>query len=107
MTAGADRQVLVWRAADGRQTRSLRGHFNAVEQAAFSPSGRWVVTADPGVASSFDLSNGQRLLFLGGHTGKVPVVRLRRRAADRDGRHELYNFRATTAIEICGGAASW
>ncbi|HKX29135.1 MAG TPA: hypothetical protein VJ302_15680, partial [Blastocatellia bacterium] len=34
----------VWEAATGRPLATLRGHVDAVSNAAFSPDGRWIVT---------------------------------------------------------------
>lgn len=71
VTAGSDSEAHVWRAATGTLSQTLRGHFATVSSAAFSPDGRWAVTAGPGTAGLWDLVNRQRLLFLEGHQGRL------------------------------------
>jgi WD40 repeat protein len=70
-TTGADSQVFVIDAVHGTELAALRGHYAAVDGAAFSPNGRWLVTAGPGSAGLWDLSDAQRLLFLDGHHGPL------------------------------------
>lgn len=101
VTAGGDSQVIVWNAASGSVLQRLRGHFGPVAGAAFSPDGRWVVTAAPGVAGLFDLVNRQRLLFVEGHSGRVLAASFdaagrRIATVGADGTLRAY------ACEVCG-----
>lgn len=66
VTAGADTTARVWDAASGRMLYTLRGHASSVNDAAFDPTGRWVVTAGRSLAGLWDRASGQRLLFLTG-----------------------------------------
>jgi hypothetical protein len=47
VTGGQDGDARIWDARSGRSLYVLRGHFGAVNDAGFSPDGRWVVTAGP------------------------------------------------------------
>ena len=49
----------------------LTGHFGLVNDASFSPDGRWVVTAGPGRAGLWETGTGRNLLLLRAHVGKV------------------------------------
>jgi sugar lactone lactonase YvrE len=40
-----DKTARVWEAATGRSLATLQGHSSVVNSAAFSPDGKWVVTA--------------------------------------------------------------
>ena len=102
VTAGRDHDARVWAGATGTPLAVLRGHFATVNGAAFSPDGRWVVTAGPGTAGLWDTSTGELALFLRGHTG--PLVAATFDATGRrittvgtDGTVRLY------ACAICGG----
>jgi WD40 repeat protein len=44
-SGGYDRNARVWRVADGRQLRALRGHGGTVWSIAWSPDGQWIATA--------------------------------------------------------------
>ncbi len=56
----------------GRPANVLRGHSNSIDSAAFSPSGRMVVTAsEDGTARVWSAASGTELRELRGH--KVPV----------------------------------
>lgn len=71
VTAGHDSDVRIVAAGDGQPVADLSGHFNPVHGAAFSPDGRWVVSAGPGTAGLWDVQAQQRLLFLDGHDGAL------------------------------------
>ena len=83
--------------------RSLRWHFGPLAGAAFSPDGRWVVTAGPSTAGVGSVLTGRRLLLLRGHTrpligaafaghdGRTLVT------ASKDGTLRAYR------CDICGG----
>jgi len=47
VTSSEDRDARIWDARTGAKLHVLRGHFNVVNDAEFSPDGRWVVTAGP------------------------------------------------------------
>ena len=58
-TASADGDARLWRVGDGAPLRVLRGHFSAVNGVAFSPDGRWIVTAGPRTALLWDARTGR------------------------------------------------
>jgi WD40 repeat protein len=70
-TTGRDTRVFVLHAATGAQLEALPGHTAAVNGAAFSPGGHWLVSAGPGTAGLWDLATGERLFFLDGHRGRL------------------------------------
>jgi WD40 repeat protein len=74
LTAGADATLRVWNAAAGGGSYALRGHSKAVEDAAFSPDGHWVVSASQRLVGLFDLPSRQRFIFLVGHPGRALAV---------------------------------
>ena len=47
VTSSEDHDARIWDAKTGATLHVLRGHFNVVNDAEFSPDGRWVVTAGP------------------------------------------------------------
>ena len=47
VTSSKDRDARIWDARTGHELQRLVGHFNVVNDAEFSPDGRWVVTAGP------------------------------------------------------------
>ena len=47
VTSSRDEDARVWDARSGDTLQTLRGHNNVVNDAEFSPDGRWVVTAGP------------------------------------------------------------
>jgi WD40 repeat protein len=47
VTSSEDNDARIWDARTGATLHVLRGHFNVVNDAEFSPDGRWVVTAGP------------------------------------------------------------
>jgi len=69
VTASRDKTARVWSAATGCPLQVLRGHFSIVSDASFSPDGRWVVTAGPGTAGLFRVSDGRLVFLLSGHEG--------------------------------------
>ena len=67
VTASRDADARIWDAGTGELLDTLRGHFNIVSDASFSPDGRWVVTAGPQTAGLRDASSGAHIFFLYGH----------------------------------------
>jgi len=102
-TTGADDQVFVLDAVHGKQLAALSGSLGAVDGAAFSPDGHWLVTAGPDSAGLWDLSTVQRLLFLDyGHTGPLLAATFdgtgrRISTVGSDGSMRAYR------CEVCGG----
>lgn len=47
VTTSEDGDARIWDAESGEPLHVLRGHFGTVNDASFSPDGRWVVTAGP------------------------------------------------------------
>jgi WD40 repeat protein len=101
-TTLTDSQVLVLDAAHGKKLAELRGSVAAVDDAAFSPNGHWLITAGPGRAGLWDLTNSQPLVFLDGHHG--PLL-----AATFDGSGRRITTVGSDATvrayqcEVCGG----
>ena len=69
VTASRDRDARIWDVATGETRMILRGHFGPVQDARFSPDGRWVVTAGPGRAGLWDARTGGLVTLLRGHRG--------------------------------------
>jgi WD40 repeat protein len=64
-----DRTARLWEAATGTLVAVLRGHERSVHCAAFSPNGRFLVTAsDDKTARIWDVATGKEYLTLTGHT---------------------------------------
>jgi WD40 repeat protein len=88
----------------------LRGHFNAVQSASFSPDGHWVVTGGPFTAGLWRTSTGRLFSitglnndpFLRGHT--MPLTSA---TFSRDGRRILTSSLDGTVrvftCDVCGG----
>jgi WD40 repeat protein len=71
VTASRDHDVRIWDVASGLMRRVIPAHFGVVNEARFSPDGRWVVTAGPRTAGLWDARSGAQLFYLRGHVGKV------------------------------------
>jgi WD40 repeat protein len=103
VSASLDKDVRLWDAETGAHRKLLRWHFGPVEGAAFSPDGRWIVTAGPSTAAVGSVSTGLRVLFLRGH--EKPLVGAV--FAGRDGRLIVTAARdgtiRTYRCELCGG----
>ena len=83
----------------------LRGHFEVVSDAEFSPDGRWVVTAGPKTAGLWDARSGQLVFFLRGHTERLTSATFdpssgRIVTASEDGTVRTYR------CDVCGGLDS-
>lgn len=65
LSASRDHDVILWDVATGKQLRVLRGHFNTVSDARFSPDARWIATAGPRSVGLWRADDGDlvRLLF--------------------------------------------
>jgi hypothetical protein len=64
--------VRLWDAGDGRETGILKGHTKDVVGVAFSPDGRWALTAsEDDTARLWDVADGRELAVLKGHTAPV------------------------------------
>jgi WD40 repeat protein len=69
VTSSRDATARIWDAKSGALLHTLRGHF--VDDAEFSPDGRWVVTAGPSTAALWSAGDGAFLFYLRGHKGRV------------------------------------
>src|SRR5262249_30540786 len=80
-----DNTVMIWDAASGRLTRTLKGHANTVFCLAISPDAKRLATGDghapgqggerlPGLVKIWDLQTGQELFTLKGHTTAVRAM---------------------------------
>ena len=47
LTSSTGTDLVLWNAGDGTQRQVLRWHFGAVNDAVFSPDGRWIVSVGP------------------------------------------------------------
>jgi WD40 repeat protein len=73
-TASLDADVRIWNAATGHLKKILSGHLGPVQDAQFSPDGRWVVTGGSAQAGLWFLRTGERLTFLRGNTEPIASV---------------------------------
>jgi WD40 repeat protein len=71
VTASRDATARIWDAKTGELLQVLRGTFQSVNDAEFSPNARWVVTAGPSTAGLWSADTGAALLYLRGHKGTV------------------------------------
>jgi WD40 repeat protein len=95
-----DHDGRVWDVETGESVRVLRGHFALVTDAAFSPDGRWILTAGPTTAGLWNARTG-KLLYLRGHRRLLTSV-----SFDSSGERILTSSRDGTVrhyvCEICG-----
>lgn len=74
-SGGGDRAVRIWDTATGKETRTPVGHRDAVQCAAFSPDGKYVVTGGGDRALLlWDASNGKFVRALVGHESALTAV---------------------------------
>jgi WD40 repeat protein len=66
VTSSIAREPRLWRVATGKPVRNLGGLISSVSETEFSPDGRWVVAAGPGIAALWSTRTGRRLLYLYG-----------------------------------------
>jgi WD40 repeat protein len=64
LTAGRDGEARTWSVATLKLIHSMRWHGGPLAGAAFSPDGRWIVTAGPTSAGVGPVSTGRRVLLL-------------------------------------------
>ena len=94
----------IWQTASGRMLHNLR-HEEAVMAAAFSPSGRWIVTVSvDGAAVLWDVATGKRLMEFGGYdrartTAAFSADGSRVATGTASGQVLVY------ACDVCGSAA--
>jgi WD40 repeat protein len=102
VTTSRDHDTRIWDTETGRLRRLLQGHFGVVNDAHFSPDGRWVVTAGPRTAGLWDARSGALIMFLRGHQGTVTSATF-----DPSGRiivtGGVDGTVRTYACRICGG----
>ena len=73
-TASRDTTARIWDAKTGELLHTLRGHFGAVNDAEFSPDGRWVVTAGPITAGLWSADSGTLLFYVRGHKRRLTAA---------------------------------
>jgi WD40 repeat protein len=99
-TASEDHDARIWDADTGERLQILRGQGGAVNDANFSPDGRWVVTAGPTAAVLWRSDTGALQTYLRGHTGELTDARFidarRIVTASRDGTVRSW------VCDICG-----
>ena len=99
-TASEDHDARIWDADTGEPLQTLRGQGGAVNDANFSPDGRWVVTAGPIAAVLWRSDTGALQTYLRGHTGELTDARFidarRIVTASRDGTVRSW------VCDICG-----
>jgi WD40 repeat protein len=67
LTAGGDGDIRIW----GKNPHRLKFNVSAVSQAAFSPDGRWIVSAGPTTAAIWQVRTGRLIYFLSGAKGNL------------------------------------
>jgi len=103
LTSSADHEARIWDVLGGPRKQVIRWHFGPLGGAAFSPDGRWVVTAGPSTAGVGSASTGRRLLLLHGHSLQLIGAAFGGRdgrmivTASKDGTIRVYH------CDICGG----
>ncbi len=71
-TDGDEKLVTIWDVDEGRKRVELRGHQGRVNVAAFSPDGKWVVTAaNDGTARVWNAATGEQVFKVG--DGRSPM----------------------------------
>jgi WD40 repeat protein len=102
VTTSRDREARIWDAVTGEALRTLTGHRGTVNDAAFNPNGRWIVTGGPSTAGVWDAETGALAFFLRGHRGPVTAA-----AFDATGRAVVTAGADGTVrryeCEVCGG----
>ena len=102
MTAGRDHDVIVWDVATGAEAYRLEEAQSAsVEDARFSPDGRWLVTAGPKSARLWT-ADGEGGRYLYGPTSPPTAVGFDPRSRAVLTREEDGTVRHW-ACELCGG----
>ena len=81
VTASSDTTTRIWDARSGALLHTLRKYSDTVNDAEFSPDGKWVVIAGPSTAGLWSAGDGAFLFYLRGHKGKVTSATF-----DRSGR---------------------
>ena len=66
VTSSRDHDARIWDARTGELLQVLTGHFGSVDDARFSPDGRWVVTAGPVSAGLWNARTGELVRYLRG-----------------------------------------
>jgi WD40 repeat protein len=98
VTSSADGDARIWDAESGQTLHVLRGHFGTVTDAAFSPDGRWVVTAGPVSAGLWRSDTESPYAYLR-NAGQPRTVRF---ADDRVVVTARDRTRRAWTCEICG-----
>jgi WD40 repeat protein len=105
VTAARDHDVVVWDVASGRQVRRFEEAQSAsVEDARFSPDGRWIVTAGPISARIWSVSDGRPLQYLYGPTSTLTAAAFAPDSRTIVTREENGTVRRYVC-ELCGGLA--
>jgi len=75
VTTSSDGTARIWDARTAQQLAVLSGHGAAVNSAAYSPDGSYIVTAsNDGTARIWDARTGVQLAVLSGHRGRVSTA---------------------------------
>jgi len=68
ISGGADKKLILWEVATGRELRSFYGHSNWVTSVAFSPDGKIALTGSiDGALILWDIATGNEIQKLGYH----------------------------------------
>src|SRR5205823_2138254 len=92
----------MWDVSSGTLLHLLRAHFAVVRDVAFSPDGRWLLTAGPTTAGLWRGDDGTFVTYLRGHA--APLVG----AGFTDGDREVVTASVDGSVrryrcDICGG----
>src|SRR5262249_3368874 len=105
LTTGTDADGRTWSVASGTPIDLLRGQFGSIAAGAFSPDGRWIVTAGPISAVLWAEQTGQLFFYLRGHTKRLTSISFSRSGtqvltSSADGSIRAYE------CQICGDLQS-
>ena len=85
VAGGSGKTVNVWHLDTGRNLLTLRGHSERVTDVAYSPKGRYLLSAGIGkTARVWDAKSGAQLFVFKEHTGPVTAI-----LSTPDGRHVI------------------
>jgi WD40 repeat protein/DNA-binding MarR family transcriptional regulator len=112
-TGGMDRQVRLWRVADGRNLLTLQGHRGWVWSVAFSPDGRTLASgSDDGTIKQWSLDRGHCIQTLSSHSGPIWSVAFSPdgytlASSSEDQTIKLWNLDSGDCYQTLKGHSNW